>query len=128
MKPDLAPIEKFRITTGPLASDASYGRNGAFDIPVLVGWRRKLCRLAVIVSGGLGWEHVSVSIPGQPRCPTWDEMCAVKDLFWDPEETVVQFHPPKSQYVNCHPYTLHLWRPTEVELPLPLSEMVGPRS
>lgn len=55
-----------------------------------------------------GWEHVSVSLPR--RCPTWDEMCLIKDIFWDEEECVVQFHPPRSQYVDTHPYCLHLWK------------------
>ena len=54
------------------------------------------------------WEHVSVSLPG--RCPTWGEMCRVKDLFWGPDETVIQFHPRKTSYVNTHPFCLHLWR------------------
>src|SRR5690349_6482303 len=34
-------------------------------------------------SGGEGWEHVSISIPSEDRCPTWEEMCFVKDLFWN---------------------------------------------
>lgn len=33
-----------------------------------------------------------------------------KDIFWDEEECVVQFHPPRSQYVDTHPYCLHLWK------------------
>lgn len=69
--------------------------------------------------GGLGsWEHVSVSVSRKPNeTPTWDEMCAVKDLFWAPDETVVQFHPAKSEYVNVY-NCLHLWKPPyEVALP-----------
>jgi hypothetical protein len=53
-------------------------------------------------------EHVSVSL--RKRCPTWDEMCIVKDIFWGGDELVCQFHPTKSQYVNIHPYCLHMWR------------------
>lgn len=69
--------------------------------------------LFVIASDGGGWEHVSVSYCNQKRkaCPTWEEMCAIKDMFFDPEECVMQLHPPKSEYVNNHPYCLHLWRP-----------------
>src|SRR5215831_8512364 len=68
--------------------------------------------LAIIATNGedpsgANWEHVSVSTA--QRAPRWDEMCWVKDRFWEPEDTVVQYHPPKSLYVNCHPYTLHLW-------------------
>ena len=53
-------------------------------------------------------EHVSVSL--RRRCPTWDEMNIIKDIFWDDEECVIQFHPPKSKYVNAFPYCLHMWR------------------
>lgn len=77
---------------------------------------------------GPPWDHVSVSLADStrdPRCPTWEEMCWVKGLFWDDEECVIQFHPPKSQYVNVHPYCLHLWKPLGVEIPLPPKGAVG---
>ena len=73
-----------------------------------------------------GWEHVSISLPN--RCPNWPEMCFVKDLFWDPEETVVQLHPPKSQWISNHPYCLHLWRDTTNGHALPPSIFVGVQS
>lgn len=61
------------------------------------------------------WEHVSISIPGERyKVPTWDEMCQVKDLFWETEEEVHQIHPKKSQYFHGfsgHKNILHLWRP-----------------
>lgn len=74
----------------------------------------------VIFSNYLGWDHVSVSY--RNRCLTWEEMCQVKDIFFDEEETVVQYHPKKSEYVNLHPYVLHLWKKQneEFELPKPI--------
>jgi hypothetical protein len=45
-------------------------------------------------------------------------------LFWAEDECVVQFHPAKKDYVNIHPFTLHLWKPTESWLPAPPKEMV----
>lgn len=69
------------------------------------------------------WEHVSVSL--EHRCPTWEEMCIVKNLFWDEEETVIQIHPPRSQYVNYHPFCLHLWRYRGI-MPAPPAIAVGP--
>lgn len=63
------------------------------------------------------WDHVSVSLDN--RCPTWDEMRLIKDLFWDPSDCVVQFHPAESDYVNIHPFCLHLWRPVLVTMPVP---------
>lgn len=71
------------------------------------------------------WEHVSVS--RRDRTPSWEEMCFVKQQFWLPEDCVVQFHPPQSEYVNCHPRCLHLWKPLGVAIPLPPSETVGPK-
>lgn len=76
----------------------------------------------VVFSWGMGWEHVSVSYPN--RTPTWDEMCRVKDIFWNEEECVVQYHPPKSEYVNFHPYCLHLWRRIGEEYPMPPKNFV----
>lgn len=87
------------------------GMNGIFEIFMNQRFLR-------IISGSdEKWEHVSVSM--EYRCPSWQEMCFVKDLFWHPEETVIQFHPPKSQYVNTHPYVLHLWKPLFTRLPIP---------
>lgn len=66
----------------------------------------------VIVSENeMGWEHVSIELCAR-RLPTWEEMCFVKDLFWDDEETVIQMHPKKSQYVDIAE-ALHLWRPVD---------------
>ena len=63
-----------------------------------------------------GWEHVSVS-PYKGKMPTWDDMCAIKDIFWDDEEAVIQIHPKKSEYVNVKDNCLHLWRHKSIELP-----------
>jgi hypothetical protein len=79
--------------------------------------------LTVIFSDGMGWDHVSVSLTNRP--PNWAEMNAIKDLFWDAEDVVVQFHPRKSEYVNNHEHCLHLWRSQTVEFPTPDSIMVG---
>ena len=52
-------------------------------------------------------------------------MCAIKDMFFDHEETVMQLHPPVSEYVNIHPYCLHLWRPNNGRIiPRPPKEFV----
>jgi hypothetical protein len=115
-------LEACRIKTGPLASDETCGNNGAFRVRTDQG-----VILNVIASDGAGWEHVSVSPQTKPRTPTWEEMCFIKDLFWGPEEVVVQFHPARSQYVNCHPHTLHLWKPVGVEVTAPPPVLVGPR-
>jgi hypothetical protein len=104
---------EFRVRIG------SIGNNGCFFIPRRPGEPP----LRVICGEGLGWQHVSVSLPD--RCPTWAEMCRIKGLFWGPEDVVMQLHPRESEYVNDHPYCLHLWRPLEGEIPSPPSWMVG---
>lgn len=78
----------------------------------------------VIASVNMGWEHVSVSAKGKSRCPTWEEMCAVKNLFFAPEEVVMQLHPAQAEYVNVHPYCLHLWKPLLREIPTPPAILV----
>lgn len=123
MKTDWSHLESSRNTKGVMAS-ADGDDFGAFYL------QRGTVQFVVIASSGqeqLPWEHVSArarDYKGE-RTPTWTEMCWIKDLFWDDEECVVQFHPPKSDYVNNHPHVLHLWKPTNIEMPRPPSIMVG---
>lgn len=129
--------ELARNTTHPqLGSTARDGNNGVFDVESPVpGWR-----LALICSDGTEapdradwqWEHVSVHAYRararrdiQTRTPTWTEMAFIKNLCWDAEDTVMQLHPRRSEYVNSHPHVLHLWRPTRAEIPTPPHELVG---
>lgn len=111
---------EYRLRSGPIGSDPDIGNNGAFMIQI------QSYELRIIASDGMGWEHVSVSIKGSTRSPSWDMMCKIKDIFWDNEDVVVQYHPPKSEYVNYHPGCLHLWRPIELKMPRPNPVMVGP--
>ena len=121
---------EFRVHNGPMGSEDSIGNAGSFSIR-FVG-----AKLTVIASDGdeeacglekghwgpIQWEHVSVSTLS--RCPTWLEMCHVKRLFWGPDDCVLQFHPPESDYVNNHPFVLHMWRPIDSEIPMPPIVMV----
>ncbi len=76
----------------------------------------------IIFSWGDGWDHISASYSN--RCLTWEEMCMVRDIFFNEDETVIQYHPTKDNYVNIHPYTLHLWRPQNEKIPVPPKYMV----
>lgn len=108
------------------------GNNGAFHVDSPEpGWT-----LFLICSDGRdpdapegdGWEHVSVHADNnsRKRTPNWREMCFVKRMCWDDEDVVVQFHPRESEYVNCHPHVLHLWRHSSREFPTPPAILVGP--
>lgn len=103
----------------------SLGLRGAFTVrrqsPVPSDILRIISSGPATVFGLARWEHVSVSL--ENRCPTWDEMCFVKDLFWEPEECVIQYHPPRSKYVNNHPYVLHMWKPPR-KIAMPPIELV----
>ena len=83
--------------------------------------------MTFIASWGGGWDHVSVSPLNRKTIPTWDMMCKVKDIFFKPEEAVIQIHPPKDEYVNNMPNCLHLWRCRYKEMVLPPSCFVGIR-
>jgi hypothetical protein len=118
--------ERGRIQLPP-ALFSSRGDNwGAFD---LLDNARPGTMFRIIATTGsdeIPWEHVSVST--RTRCPTWDEMCWVKGLFFEDEEAVVQYHPKKSDYVSYHAFCLHLWRPLVDLLPLPPRLAVGPKT
>lgn len=108
--------EKYR---DPQYSTTADGNNGVFWFKSPLG--RKFM---IIVSQGEGWEHVSVTQKSK-KPPSWQDMCQIKALFWGPEDCVVQYHPPASEYVNNHPGCLHLWRPMDQDMPQPPSIMVG---
>jgi hypothetical protein len=108
-----------RIAGGPYASTPMDGFSGAFTVIVCHEWLR------IIASDGYGWRHVSVSRRDSHKPPTWEMMCAVKDLFWEAEDWVVQFHPARSEYINNHPGCLHLWQCMDRLQPTPESALVG---
>jgi len=114
---------QYRVRNGRMASSDAAGNNGVFVIP----YPGRSMRLRTVASDGDGWEHVSVSMSGL-ACPTWPMMAHIKRMFWDAEDVVIQYHPAESQYVNCHPFTLHLWRPVGQSFPTPPAWMVGPTS
>lgn len=113
MKKDTSKIEKYRVKDGPLASTSDYGLNGIFIIPY------QRVKLIALVSDAFGWDHVSVSVQNKKRCPKWAEMKHVKNLFFKADEIAIQFHPPEENYINDHPYVLHIWRPQYFEIQLP---------
>ncbi len=80
---------------------------------------------SVIWSTGAGWDHVSITPYKKSYTPSWNDMCKLKSMFFYPEETVLQYHPAQSQYVNQLGNCLHLWRPQHYEIPLPSPVLVG---
>lgn len=113
-------IDRFRLRDGrtvALYGDVGDGTCGAFLI------RGGGVSLRVIASSGEGWDHVSVSV--HDRTPTWAEMERVRRLFFHSDEVAMQLHVAEAAHINCHPYTLHIWRPTGSPIPLPPGWMVA---
>lgn len=110
--------EKFRVRTGLMASTEANGNNGLFQVRLPANQV-----LRVVASDQMGWEHVSVS--RADRCPTWEEMCQIKALFWSDDECVMQLHPPREDWISNHKNCLHLWKPLDAAIPRPPAIMVG---
>lgn len=115
---DFRKVEKEMLIAGCKLDDEVSKGNGIFEVRVAGKWYR--CH----ASDGGGWEHVSVVPLSGKGIPTWEVMCAIKEMFFEDEEAVIQIHPKKSEYVNVHGKCLHLWRPTQHKLILPPVEMV----
>lgn len=126
---NLAILNRYRVRRGPYASPDSYGFTGAFLMDLAyttTSGKAQVESIKIIASDDLGWQHVSVSLNNRPGvCPRWEIMCAVKDLFWEPEDAVMQLHPPRSTYRNFALGCLHLWHPLEAALPLPPPDFVA---
>lgn len=117
---DFNYLNKYRVRSGAYGSDDSLGFNGFFCLMI------QGSRVKVMASDGEGWQHVSVSLEDHPSTvPNYKTMCEVRRLFFEDEDWVVQFSPPKSEHINNHPGCLHWWRPTDQKMPTPPSIMVG---
>lgn len=130
---DLDHIQKYSVPH-PIWGEKGKGKEGMFRIP----FKKKYLLMVIASDGGdeEEWEHVSVSLRGVGKgrydkrlfnplesLPTWEMMCFVKDLFFEKDETVIQFHPPEKDYVNIAE-VLHLWRKKDHEVELPPLYMV----
>lgn len=78
----------------------------------------------VIASNGQGWDHVSVTIHKKnggsvKKCPSYQEMMMIKEKLFSEEDVVFQLHPREEDYINTHPYCLHLWKPNNCNMVVP---------
>jgi len=125
---DLSTLNRWRDRGAEMALwgwfDTSMEKlGGYFHVP-----RSAAVTLRVIVSTAAnpeaeGWDHIFVSLPN--RCPTWEEMEFIKRTFFLPEEVCFQLHPAEADYINNHPYCLHIWRHATMLVPLPPPNFVG---
>lgn len=80
----------------------------------LLAYQHLLSALRVIeteepvrMADGELWHHVSCSHQG--HLPSFNELKLMKHCFVGDERTALQVFPPQAQYVNHHPFVLHLW-------------------
>lgn len=116
-------------------------RNRGLDAPKLDGWSE----IETIVPGARAYQrtlddgHLSVIVGHEPsgwhlsishrlnildpftqrplagRIPTWDEIRDARYLFCPDVPYMAMILPPKDEYVNVHPTTMHLYEiPAEV--------------
>jgi hypothetical protein len=121
---DLTTLDGYRLKTPEvLLHYGNWGdhETGVFRVPMI---RIARSTALVVASANKHWEHISVTIESDRRCPTWIEMDFIKQLFFFPEETVMQLHVKASDHINIHDFCLHLWRPRDVPIPMPPGWMV----
>lgn len=103
---DFSFVEKYRVPGKRLLANSQ--KVGVFSLPYVDN-----SRIEVIASQALGWQHVSATIVlnpvDDPRIPTYKEMQTVQNLFFYPNERVIQYHPRRQDYVNDNPFVLHMW-------------------
>lgn len=113
---------KEEIQNNPKLRNVEFSMDGGRADIHIGGWNG-----SVIWSDGAGWEHVSVCPYAKRIIPSWDDMCQLKDVFFNDDESVIQIHPPKEQYVSNMDNCLHLWKCSYKEMVLPPSCLVGMR-
>ncbi len=109
-------LQQTNLTVDSVSEDGGHGW-------ILLDKKKPNKRASVVWSNGGGWDHVSVAWSN--RTPTWEEMCRVKKMFFRNDEVCVEYHPIESEYVNNHPYCLHIFKPQNEALPTPPAWMVG---
>lgn len=56
-------------------------------------------------------RHVSASY--RDRAPSWDDLRALRALFFSPDRDVIQVLPRRGEYVNVHEFCHHLFEAPE---------------
>jgi hypothetical protein len=94
----------------PHVLPSSWSKINAWAVPGSVAFN-SIDGLTVLVSvdviGGIKWLHMSIS--RRERYPSWDDICAAKDLFVGRDREAIQVLPKASEHVNLHCNCFHVW-------------------
>lgn len=107
----LHAAESYRIRHGRLGSDDSFDSNGYFLVP----YKEEF--LLCLISDSGGWDHVNISLPA--RTPNWEEIEFVRDIFFDAQDIVVIYSPPRLFPYVTNPFHIHMWRRQGHQFPIP---------
>lgn len=103
MKHHLAHVQQWLDQLSPRAKDT--------DVYRLPGGLR------VYVSTSNGWDRVAVHCARAQ--PTLSQIDHIRKLFFEDDELVQIFMPPKSRYSNPDHNTVILWHATTIQVPTP---------
>lgn len=102
---NLDAYNEYRIIHPFFPEEIGDEHNGFFFMNIL---GRNFYIGASVSSDGL--QHVSVSAPGEGRIvPTYEEICEIRNKFFEPSEPVIHFFHSDSKDINLNEKCLHLW-------------------
>ena len=116
MGPDIATAAgrlRYRSGSGPIgAALQAVGAAATMEHMDVVGTYVSDSGLQVIASYDRTQhgELLHVSISRRDRYPTWGEIKAVREAFFEADEDVMMLLPKRAHYVNVHPNCFHLWQ------------------
>lgn len=121
MKSDSTEINQFRVTEGEGASTDADGMNGNFTFKV----GDAIVQVSSVQNSPEGWNHVICAAfehpksniisrltaqQPRPRMTNGEETMAVKRLFFEDDETVVEYWPKKGSFLPMSLHARHLWQ------------------
>lgn len=102
---NLNAYNEYRIVHPFFPEEIGDEHNGFFFMDIL---GRNFYIGASVSSNGL--QHISVSAPGKGRIvPTYEEICEIRNKFFEPSEQVIHFFDVDSKDINLNEKCLHLW-------------------
>lgn len=112
---DRTPLDDVRLADGRLLKRFGTVLEAEIAPGVIqrqAAWQCAAISLRVIVSDeqtphGL-LMHVSMSHPH--HLPSWETVRLVRDAFFGDDIDVMLLLPQRADYVNLHPFVLHLWQ------------------
>jgi len=129
MKVSFAHIETARIIDGPLASKEGE-RTGAFVMGCKIPEGVSMVHMLTDSGATSGWERVTITEfvkkeggKPEPVLPNIQTITAIKDMFWDKNESVVLYFHESLPDANQTP-AVHLWKSKRQNYILPIMEVI----